>query len=36
VTVEAVGDRLKAGTSCGSCRTEIRRLIDAHRLQEAV
>ncbi len=28
-TVEAVGDRLKAGTNCGSCRAEIRGIIDA-------
>ncbi|MGV6875679.1 nitrate reductase [Pseudochelatococcus sp. B33] len=30
-SVEAVGAALKAGTNCGSCRTEIRRLIDAYR-----
>ena len=35
-TVDAVGGRLKAGTNCGSCRAEIRRLIDASRLKEAV
>jgi assimilatory nitrate reductase catalytic subunit len=34
-TVEAVGAVLGAGTNCGSCRTEIRRLIDAHRLAAA-
>ncbi|MCD7059028.1 nitrate reductase [Pelagibacterium xiamenense] len=34
-TVDAVGAALKAGTNCGSCRTEIRRIIDAHRLQAA-
>jgi assimilatory nitrate reductase catalytic subunit len=28
-TVEAVGAQLKAGTNCGSCRPEIRRLIAA-------
>jgi len=27
--VEAVGARLRAGTNCGSCRPEIRRLIEA-------
>ncbi|NLH79364.1 MAG: nitrate reductase, partial [Phyllobacteriaceae bacterium] len=26
-TVEAVGDRLKAGTNCGSCRPEIVRIV---------
>jgi assimilatory nitrate reductase catalytic subunit len=25
--VEAVGDQLKAGTNCGSCRPEIKALI---------
>jgi assimilatory nitrate reductase catalytic subunit len=34
-TVEAVGVLTKAGTNCGSCRAEIRGLIDAHRLAEA-
>ena len=34
-TVDAVGAVLNAGTNCGSCRTEIRRIIDAHRLQAA-
>ncbi|WP_341896377.1 nitrate reductase [Ferrovibrio terrae] len=28
-TVEAVGTALQAGTNCGSCRSEIRRIIDA-------
>ncbi|CAH0342188.1 nitrate reductase [Rhizobium sp. CECT 9324] len=28
-TVEAVGATLSAGTNCGSCRSEIRRIIDA-------
>ena len=28
-TVEAIGERLKAGTNCGSCRAEIRGVIDA-------
>ena len=34
-TVEAVGACTKAGTNCGSCRAEIREIIDAHRLQAA-
>jgi assimilatory nitrate reductase catalytic subunit len=29
-TVEAVGAHLKAGTNCGSCRPEIRALIETH------
>ena len=35
VTVEAVGQALQAGTNCGSCRSEIKGIIDAHRLQAA-
>jgi assimilatory nitrate reductase catalytic subunit len=35
-TVDAVGAVLKAGTNCGSCRIEIERILDAHRLQRAV
>ena len=35
LTVDAVGAALKAGTNCGSCRAEIRGIIDAHRLQAA-
>jgi assimilatory nitrate reductase catalytic subunit len=35
-TVEAVGAALRAGTNCGSCRVEIRRLIDAAALKKAV
>ncbi len=27
-TVEAIGQQLKAGSNCGSCRSEIRRLLD--------
>jgi assimilatory nitrate reductase catalytic subunit len=34
-SVEAVGACTKAGTNCGSCRAEIRGIIDAHRLQAA-
>jgi assimilatory nitrate reductase catalytic subunit len=34
-TVEAVGACTKAGTNCGSCRAEIRGLIDARGLQAA-
>ena len=28
--VDSIGRLLKAGTNCGSCRTEIKGLIDAH------
>ena len=35
-SVEAVGAALRAGTNCGSCRVEIRRLIDAAALKNAV
>jgi assimilatory nitrate reductase catalytic subunit len=34
-TVEAVGACTQAGTNCGSCRAEIRGIIDAHRLAAA-
>jgi assimilatory nitrate reductase catalytic subunit len=34
-TVEAIGQALQAGTNCGSCRAEIRGIIDARRLQAA-
>jgi assimilatory nitrate reductase catalytic subunit len=34
-TIEAVGKALQAGTNCGSCRAEIKSIIDAHRLQAA-
>ena len=34
-TVEAVGACTKAGTNCGSCRAEIRGMIDARGLQAA-
>jgi assimilatory nitrate reductase catalytic subunit len=34
-SVEAVGTALKAGTNCGSCRSEIRRLIDASPYEKA-
>ncbi len=34
-TVEAVGQKLGAGTNCGSCRAEIRGIVDARRLQAA-
>jgi len=34
-TVEAVGAAVQAGTNCGSCRSEIRRIIDAARIQKA-
>lgn len=35
LTVEAVGQTLKAGTNCGSCRGEIRKIISERRLQGA-
>jgi assimilatory nitrate reductase catalytic subunit len=34
-TVEAVGACTRAGTNCGSCRAEIRGIIEAHRLAAA-
>jgi len=34
--VEAVGATLRAGTNCGSCRPEIRRIVDEYVVQEAV
>jgi assimilatory nitrate reductase catalytic subunit len=34
-SVEAIGQALQAGTNCGSCRAEIRGILDAHRLQAA-
>ncbi|TJW17583.1 MAG: nitrate reductase [Mesorhizobium sp.] len=34
-TVEAIGSALKAGTNCGSCRAEIRAIIQAGRVQAA-
>ena len=34
-TVEAVGQACAAGTGCGSCRTDIRRMIDAERFEKA-
>jgi assimilatory nitrate reductase catalytic subunit len=30
LSVQAVGERLKAGTNCGSCRSEIKRIIASH------
>jgi len=35
-TVAAVGASIKAGTNCGSCRAEIKRIVDAARVPEAV
>ncbi len=35
MSVAAVGAALQAGTNCGSCRTEIGRIIDANRLAKA-
>jgi assimilatory nitrate reductase catalytic subunit len=34
-SVEAIGEVLKAGTNCGSCRSEIRAIINAGRVQAA-
>jgi assimilatory nitrate reductase catalytic subunit len=34
-TVEAIGENTRAGTNCGSCRFEIRTIIDEARLQAA-
>jgi len=35
VTLDAIGERTRAGTNCGSCRSEIRTIIDDTRLQAA-
>ena len=35
-SVQAIGAKLKAGTNCGSCRSELQRLIHEHRLAEAI
>jgi assimilatory nitrate reductase catalytic subunit len=34
-SVDEIGQAVKAGTNCGSCRTEIRGILDAGRLQAA-
>ncbi|GAA2876333.1 assimilatory nitrate reductase catalytic subunit [Aminobacter niigataensis] len=34
-SVDEIGKLLKAGTNCGSCRSEIRAMLDASRLQAA-
>ncbi|CAN7694759.1 nitrate reductase [Mesorhizobium sp. LjNodule214] len=34
-TVASIGETLKAGTNCGSCRAEIRAIIEARRVQAA-
>jgi assimilatory nitrate reductase catalytic subunit len=34
-TVQAIGQALQAGTNCGSCRAEIKEIVDAYRLQAA-
>ncbi|MBL8595776.1 MAG: nitrate reductase [Devosia sp.] len=34
-TVDAIGAALKAGTNCGSCRAEIRGIIEVNRLEAA-
>ncbi len=33
-SVATIGERLKAGTNCGSCRNEISRIIDINKLQK--
>ncbi|TIO51236.1 MAG: (2Fe-2S)-binding protein, partial [Mesorhizobium sp.] len=33
--LEAIGSTLRAGTNCGSCRSEIRAIIDARHVQAA-
>ncbi|MBX9462717.1 MAG: nitrate reductase [Aquamicrobium sp.] len=35
VSVEEIGRQLRAGTNCGSCRSEIRKLLNEYRLQAA-
>ena len=35
-TVAAIGQMLKAGTNCGSCRGEIRQILDEHCRDDAV
>jgi assimilatory nitrate reductase catalytic subunit len=34
-SVDEIGRAVKAGTNCGSCRAEIRGILDAGRLQAA-
>jgi assimilatory nitrate reductase catalytic subunit len=34
-SVAAIGERLQAGTNCGSCQVEIKAIINAHRSQAA-
>jgi len=34
-SVEAIGDRLQAGTNCGSCRPELKALLAASQLKVA-
>jgi assimilatory nitrate reductase catalytic subunit len=35
LTVDQVGAALRAGTNCGSCRSDLRRIIDESRLAKA-
>jgi assimilatory nitrate reductase catalytic subunit len=35
LSVEAIGRALQAGINCGSCRGDIRKIINEHRLQAA-
>jgi assimilatory nitrate reductase catalytic subunit len=30
-----VGEAVQAGTNCGSCRSEIKKIVDAYRLHAA-
>jgi assimilatory nitrate reductase catalytic subunit len=34
-TVASIGDALQAGTNCGSCRAEIRRIIESQNVEAA-
>ena len=34
-TVEAIGETLNAGTNCGSCRAEIREILNGTRIAAA-
>jgi assimilatory nitrate reductase catalytic subunit len=34
-TVDAIGERLHAGTNCGSCRGEIKKIIREHQPEAA-
>jgi assimilatory nitrate reductase catalytic subunit len=34
-TIDAVGSATRAGTNCGSCRSEIKRMLDRNRAADA-